>query len=152
MVSKPNKVILSDGFCAQKFKPSSIDRNSVFTSHFSGIPIGLKLNQQGQCTLGKGKDLILVNPNQISLFHCLWYSGEGKGKIGGPKNVNTQMVAMLLNAANHGLNGIHYPILSQFGGPYANLQTFAQFLYQSALIDPQGVGQTLSDTIDSFHA
>ncbi|WP_260656561.1 hypothetical protein [Rheinheimera sp. 4Y26] len=75
----------------------------------------------------------------------------GDPKFKGCGNCNFHMVGIYLNAINHGKFGINYPIIG-FGQPFATASDFAKYLYNKALLDPNGVGSELSSIIDNYHA
>ena len=64
----------------------------------------------------------------------------------GIEDINLGLIVMYLNAKNHNNFGIFYPVSAQHGGDAA----FANYLYNSALADPAGVGLLLSQTISNY--
>tara|TARA_R110000868_G_scaffold151418_2_gene375913 strand:- start:2269 stop:2913 length:645 start_codon:yes stop_codon:yes gene_type:complete len=134
----------TDGECIQLYSPGywknykkhswgPIDVSTTFNDAFGGLPIG-----------ASGVD------STTTLLTVLQNPGRGKD-IAGLSNVNFFLVCFYLNAANHGVDlGINFPVIGS-GQPFANLSTYADYLYLEASNNPSGVGMLLSDMIDVYH-
>lgn len=90
-----------------------------------------------------------TQPAGLTFGQILTEKGD---KFKGEGNVNFFMVAMYLNAINHGIvPELNYPILG-LGKPFADGAAFASYLYQKALLDAGTLGNELSWIIDNYHA
>ena len=71
-----------------------------------------------------------INPTFLDKYYKPNQNGDTKPlfDFSGASNVNAQMCAMYLNAAYHGTQGIYYPVLQAYGGPFATLDAFADNL------------------------
>ncbi|TXH98716.1 MAG: hypothetical protein E6Q75_00825 [Rheinheimera sp.] len=68
----------------------------------------------------------------------------------GPGNINFHLIAMYLNALNHGQFGLYYPVGQ--GKPFSSPGAFAQHIYDKAKsISPQKVGEELAAIIKTYH-
>jgi hypothetical protein len=124
--------LLSAGYWMNHQGNWGIDPNKLFSAVFLGDPI----HKDGVNTyLGKTMKEVIENP------------GGGGNGLGGPSNVNFHMVAMYLNASNHGSYNIYYPAATQHG----SLSAYASYLYNEASLDPSAVGVLLGETIDTYH-
>jgi len=77
-------------------------------------------------------------------------NAKGSLNYKGPADCNFQMVAMVLNAINHGHNGMNFPVIGP-DQPFPDAQSFAAYLYDKALLDPSAIGDELSSLISAYH-
>jgi hypothetical protein len=84
----------------------------------------------------------------INILNGLKPNGDRKNSWKGPNDINVQMIAMYINAANHnGSEGVFYPALDMHG----SIEAFGLWLYNSAKDDAFGIGTFLKNTIEENH-
>jgi hypothetical protein len=82
-----------------------------------------------------------------------WDSKKNRPKkLGGPENVNRFLVTMFANACISGNGGIWYPVLSINGGSYGSALDYADYIYNSAKLDPYTFKSEVESLIDENHA
>ena len=86
------------------------------------------------------------NPTYLRDHH-----GGAKFDLSGPSNLNVQMIAMLLNAMNDGMYGLHYPMIGA-GRPFADWQGYAEELGFLAKNNKFTAGVELDNLIQTYHA
>ena len=69
----------------------------------------------------------------------------------GPNNINQSMAVIYLNATNHGMGGIEYPVLkvNSTRAPFIDGMDLANHLAQQATMFPTQTASTLSSIIDN---
>jgi hypothetical protein len=129
----------------------SVPTSQTFVQAFGGPAIG---NTSGQNIPASG-----YYNSSLTLSYIIAREGNGPSGFGGPENVNIQMIAMYLNAANHGqlLSNqlLYYPVLANYAGklnPSDGPGSYGAYLYSQALSNPGALGLLLSSTISTNHA
>ncbi|EHR41678.1 hypothetical protein [Alishewanella jeotgali] len=108
--------------------------NLLFINVFGGPPIGVAAKNYN-ATLGD----VLKNP--------------GSKKLGGPANINFNLVGVYLNAFFSGsapFDRIYYPIVGP-DKPFATFQQFAFYLYEQATSSPESTSAALGNLITQYH-
>ncbi len=117
------------------FKNTATSQNKLrFIDVFGGPPIGVNA-KDFNATLGD----VLDQP--------------GKKKLGGPANINFNLVGIYLNAFFSGsspFDRIYYPIVGH-DKPFATFQQFAFYLYDQAMASPESTSAALGNLITPYH-
>lgn len=134
--------LLSQGYW-KKHSFGNVSGSETFEGAFGSSTRAFKVKNNGSA--GKfNSDNTLIN-----ILNGRKPNGEKSNKWKGPNDVNVQMIAMYLNAANHnGSEGVYYPVVDNHG----TLAKFGIWLYNSVNDDPFGVGTFLKNTIEDNHA
>jgi hypothetical protein len=128
-----------------------VPTNETFSNAFGGLAF-IKLTGKPDPTAS-----ITYTDPTISLQQAMSNTHPGPG------NVNVQMAAMYITAANHGRQigseVIYYPVLQELYGAGATAQSkadalaaYGRFLYTQAISNPGELGKTLGELIDENHA
>ena len=117
-----------------------------FSDVFGGNPFNRLGNVRRNAGIdGKG-DLSFGNIIDAQLRPGTLKNAKEVSHYLGVNSVNVGLIVMYLNAANHGFDGIEYPVLEQHGSATA----FADYLYREASADRATIGTLLNGKINDF--